>query len=184
MSGNDIQYDQRKASYQACLVTWRSVMGDNLEAKPNFKAYGLTQQEAEEVERDGYDTSKLPKHFQPSQQRDVRELVKLVPSGKRRKPVASVGIRHWYADEIMSPKEVQKLLEWCGNILEAGITHQQRRDATLRDRSPRTIMLDQLTGFSQRVSSDLGRGENSKCTAEYARRLSIKVLETTAEYFR
>ena len=62
--------DHRKASYAGALIAWeRSELGS--EWRPLHKAFGLTDDEAAEVERDGYDTSCLPTPLRPSEAPDA-----------------------------------------------------------------------------------------------------------------
>lgn len=52
--------DQRKAAYAAALQMWRSHWKSTIGRKPNPGAFGLSDREATDVERDSYDTSILP----------------------------------------------------------------------------------------------------------------------------
>ena len=54
------QNDQRKATYAAALRLWKHHWKGVPGRKPSPTAFGLSDKEAADVERDGYDTSTLP----------------------------------------------------------------------------------------------------------------------------
>lgn len=58
--------DHRKASYAAALTLWRERMKSAEPFKPMHAAFGLSDAEAAEVERDGYDTDGLPTPLRPA----------------------------------------------------------------------------------------------------------------------
>jgi hypothetical protein len=55
-----MQKDQRKATYAAALQLWKDHWKRAPERKPSPTAFGLSDKEAADVERDGYNTSILP----------------------------------------------------------------------------------------------------------------------------
>ena len=55
-----MQNDQRKATYAAALQLWKDRWKSTPGRKPSSTSFGLSDKEAADVERDGYDTSILP----------------------------------------------------------------------------------------------------------------------------
>ncbi len=55
-----IQNDQRKATYATALRLWKDHWKSAPGRKPSPTAFGLSDKEAADVERDGYDTLILP----------------------------------------------------------------------------------------------------------------------------
>jgi hypothetical protein len=55
--------DQRKACYADALRQWRDGMRSHPNWKPSYAAFGLTLDEAVDIEASGYSTDGMPQHL-------------------------------------------------------------------------------------------------------------------------
>jgi hypothetical protein len=55
--------DQDKACYADALAMWRGSLRSHPDWKPSAASFGLTDEEAADVEAYGYDTSSIPAHL-------------------------------------------------------------------------------------------------------------------------
>jgi hypothetical protein len=66
--------DMRKAAYHSCLNLWQKMLNENKKdtGKPNYQAFGLTLEEAKDVEDNGYSLKGNPSHLTCDYTRELK----------------------------------------------------------------------------------------------------------------